>query len=196
MNYDIPLQFIQRLNYRSGTFYRAIRLARKRNLKFIVETGTLRPSTIDPNDISLQWAGDGCATLVLANYAQEVGGWVFSCDNNKANVEYAKIHTEDLRVDCIYQDSVEFLKQFPFQIDFLYLDSCDYDPNNPLTSQQHNLNEIKAAYDKFKQNSVIMIDDTHQLDQGKHVLSHQFLLNNGWKVDTFCVQAIYIRNNY
>ncbi len=67
----------------------------------------------------------------------------------------------------ILQDSVEFLGNFEGAIDFLYLDSYDYDEKNPGPPQQHCLNEIVAASCKLHDGSVVMIDDCNIPGGGK-----------------------------
>ena len=62
-------------------------------------------------------------------------------------------------VQVIEGNSISFLNTFnDGLIDLLYLDSLDFDENNPGYSQEHYKNEVIAAYDKLHRNSIVMID--------------------------------------
>jgi hypothetical protein len=67
-------------------------------------------------------------------------------------------------------------------IDFLYLDSYDYEWNNPSPSQEHHLREIQAAFPRLHENSVVMIDDCALPQGGKGKLAIEYLKERGWKI--------------
>ena len=76
-------------------------------------------------------------------------------------------------ITYVVDDSVHFLENLNEQIDFLYLDSLDSE--SPL-AHHHQLKEIKAAYSKLHQSSVVLLDDLGS----KTNLSIEFLKNNNW----------------
>ena len=93
-------------------------------------------------------------------------------------------------------DSVKFLKEFNQKIDLLYLDSldCPLPPEDATEAQTHNLNELKATYDKLHEGSIILIDDNNFENGGKTRLSKQFLLQTGqWLCVLDYGQTLWIR---
>lgn len=86
------------------------------------------------------------------------------------------------RIHFVCSDSIAFLQNFGKTIDFLYLDSYDFDFNNPLPSQYHHLYEIQAAYPKLSENSIVMIDDCDLPHGGKGKFAIEFLTERGWKI--------------
>jgi hypothetical protein len=95
-------------------------------------------------------------------------------------------------VHLVEGDSVNFLKNFDRQIDFLYLDSYDFEKNNPSPSQQHHLREIEAAYDKLTPQSIVMIDDCDLAHGGKGKLVIAYLLDKGWSIYAQDYQVILV----
>jgi hypothetical protein len=89
-------------------------------------------------------------------------------------------------------DSVEFLKQFNEEIGLLYLDSLDYEENLQKESQEHQLNEIEAAYPKLTQNSIILLDDNDFPNGGKTKLTKEFLLKNNWQCALDHQQSLWV----
>jgi hypothetical protein len=45
------------------------------------------------------------------------------------------------------------------QIDLLYLDSFDFEPDSPELSQQHHLSELLSVYESLKSGCLILVDD-------------------------------------
>lgn len=97
------------------------------------------------------------------------------------------------QVVLVCSDSVRYLKSFGKQIDFLYLDSFDYDFNNPSPSQRHHLREIIAAYPWLTKESIVMIDDCDLAGGGKGVLVISYLINRGWKIAMQGYQVIMVQ---
>jgi hypothetical protein len=97
-------------------------------------------------------------------------------------------------ITFVESDSVQFLKEFDKEIDFLYLDSFDYEKENPLPSQEHHLKEIQVVYNKLKPESIVMIDDCDLPGGGKGRLAIDFLTARGWKVVFKSYQVILIRS--
>lgn len=166
----LPLQ-----NGRYQTFYEALRLMSERNVKIIVEAGTARCG--DTN-----FDGDGGSTVLFAHWAYVHGATFYSVDINEKHIEIAQAVVIPYRthIRFVLSDSVRFLHDFDQQIDFLYLDSWDYDEKNPGPAQQHNLREVQAVYDKLTDNSIIMIDDCNIPGGGKGKLALQWLEGRGW----------------
>jgi hypothetical protein len=146
---------------------------RDKNNNF-VETGTTRKTIYSHPNIEDR-AADGCSTLLFADFVTNYGGHVWTCDIESINIENCKIATEEYKniITYITDDSINFLQSFNQEIDFLYLDSLDgNDPN----AHEHQLKEIKAAYDKLNHRSIIILDDMGS----KTNLSSDFLKSNNW----------------
>ena len=173
---------------RYNTFLQAIMLINNRDLQTIVETGTARGGVKD--------IGAGASSYIFSDYIRRYGGTFYSVDiDSEALVNAQKdfdIVPENAHFVCA--DSVDFLHAFPESIDFLYLDSYDYDSGNPFPSQYHHLMEIQVAYPKLHQNSVVMIDDCDLPHGGKGLYAIQFLLNRGWKIIAEEYQVILVPN--
>lgn len=148
-----------KLGGRADTFEAAFKLLCKLPIPTIVETGCIRQ--LD------NWAGDGQSTVMFNAFNNTAGGQFWTCDKSPEAVAVAKtIMTDPTYAVC--GDSVPFLADFSQPIDFLYLDSFDFDQSNPHPSQLHCLYELCAAVRWMDSKSVIMIDDTWRY--GTHVM--------------------------
>ncbi len=178
---------IEKSDKRYSTLLQALQLMQQRKSLTIVETGTARLG-------NTFFAGDGGFTLIVGDYVRERGGKLYSVDIDSQALATAASALGLSRnfVQLVNQDSVAFLHHFKEPIDFLYLDSFDYDASNPLLSQQHHLNEILAAYPNLSENSVVMIDDCDLPEGGKGKLAINFLLSQGWKIIANSYQVILI----
>lgn len=172
---------------RYDTFVESLRLMEERGAQILVETGTSRGGIRN-------FAGDGGSTVIFSHYAFDHNALLFSVDIDKQNLKNARlaIPYNDNVVRFIHSDSIEFLKNFGQPIDFLYLDSFDYDVKNPSLSQRHHLNEIIAAYDWLHSKTIIMIDDCDLPQGGKGKLAINFLLKRGWKIIKDSYQVILV----
>lgn len=179
-------------NGRYETFHEALSLMDERNVQTIVETGTERWQIE-----KYSFDGDGGSTIIFGHWATINHAQMYSVDINKTHVEYALNNTKEYEsnLKIVLNDSVAFLKNFPHQIDFLYLDSYDYDEQNPVPSQEHCLREIQAAYDKLTTNSIVMIDDCNIPGGGKGYLAIKYLLSKGWYLHRNRHQVILLRND-
>ena len=161
----------------------------ERGAKMIVETGTARCG-------EKNFGGDGGSTILFGDFATRHNIQAYSVDISQESVNNAQAATlnyiKNLQVVCA--DSVAFLKNFPSSIDFLYLDSFDYEYGNPLPSQWHHLKEIEAAYPKLTENSIVMIDDCDLPQGGKGPLVIQYLKDRGWKIAMQGYQVIMVKN--
>lgn len=122
---------------------------------FIVETGCMRA---DHGQIAL--GDDGASTFIFDDFINYYDGNVVSVDINPNNAKHANELTSD-RTEVYCSDSVEFLWNLPEKrkIDLLYLDSFDFEPEDPIPSQKHHLKELCAAMTKLRKGSLIVVDD-------------------------------------
>ena len=163
-------------NIRFESFKFALTEAKKRGHKTIVETGVARGKTKFFFINKVNWL-DGMSTLIFSDYAKLVGGFLYSCDIEKKNIENAKKFTKKNSsfIKFIQDDSLNFLKNFDKKIDFLYLDSLDGQFKN---ASNHQLNEIKFAEKKLHNESLVLLDDKGQ----KTNLSIEYMINNKFKI--------------
>ncbi len=131
-------------------------LEKKKDKNFlIVETGCMRA-----DHGQLAFGDDGASTFIFDDFINFYDGEVLSVDINQNNVNHAKsmVSTKTI-VECM--DSVEFLWNLPSskKIDFLYLDSYDFDPENPIPSQLHHVKELCAVMKNLKKGTIIVVDD-------------------------------------
>lgn len=173
---------------RYKTLEAAIRLADQRNVKTILETGTARGGT-------LAFSGDGGFTIIFGFWSSLNNAQLYSVDISEHSINGAKtvVSQYEPYVTLVQDDSVNFIKNFNEIIDFLYLDSFDFDSNNPYPSQKHHLDEIIAAYDKLAPNAIIMIDDCGLPHGGKGKLVIEYLQSRGWYVYMQDYQVIMLR---
>lgn len=121
----------------------------------IVETGCMRS-----DHGQLAFGDDGASTFIFDDFINFYDGEVLSVDINQNNVNHAKsMVSPKTKVECM--DSVEFLWNLPSKkkIDFLYLDSYDFDPENPIPSQLHHVKELCAVMKNLKKGTIIVVDD-------------------------------------
>lgn len=175
---------------RYATFDYAIKLLNQKPTPTIVETGVARHGR-------LNCKGDGCSTIIFAEWIKGHEGLFFSVDIDPRAIDNAKKGLAELnpyaQITC--QDSIEFLKNFDRTIDFLYLDSFDFEEQHPQPSQVHHLLEIHAAYPHLAQDCIVMIDDCDlpHGGKGKHVI--EFLLSQGWKIIAQGYQVLLARSH-
>ena len=121
----------------------------------IVETGCMRA---DHGQLAL--GDDGASTYIFDDFINYYDGEVLSVDINQDNVNHATAMTSDkTKVTC--SDSVKYLWSLPEEkkIDSLYLDSFDFEPDNPIPSQEHHLKELCAVMKNLKKGTIICVDD-------------------------------------
>lgn len=167
---------------RRDTFRKTLGLLSERKAKILVETGTAR--------IGLRGAkGNGASTIVFATWAQENNAVLHSVDNSAESIDGAKAEVVRQALgECVkwhLKDSLEFLAEFREPVDFLYLDSYDYDKKDTsiqIASQEHHLAEFKAIESRLHENSLVLIDDCKLPNGGKGKLAVEFMLGRGWKV--------------
>ena len=171
-----------------------LRLLSERQAKVLVETGTARMGLENSK-------GDGASTIVFGKWASENGAHLYSVDiSPDATENSARAVAEqglDRCVTVVTADSVGFLEAFEEPVDFLYLDSYDYDRRNTeiqRASQAHHLAEIHAIEKRLHDQTVILIDDCDLPNGGKGKLVIEHLLANGWKEHLSRYQVILLRD--
>jgi len=152
----------------------------------IVETGCYRG--ID---------ADGQSTVILAKLSAAVCGEFVSVDKDLSHVVKAREKLRSLtggkEAAIIVSDSVEYLSLLSRPIDFLYLDSYDYEPDNPLPAQIHQVAEIGAAFGKLSPNAIVLLDDCNIPGGGKGILTERFLIGNGFHLIADAYQKLFVR---
>ena len=161
------IEFVRSTKYH--TFKAALDLLLQRGGKTIVETGTMRMKD-DPA---------GCSTLLFGAFCQNYDRQLYTVDNSEAHMAISVSETMDYgkRINYVVQDSIDFLLNFPHQIDLLYLDSMDCDPVGDSTlPQMHQLQEFNAAQHALAPNAVLLMDDNNFPSGGKTRLLKRYLL--------------------
>src|SRR5579872_2715035 len=125
----VPEELTNRIpieNQRYSTFEMALNLIKERQLKTMVETGTARCGKTN-------CLGDGCSTLIFSHCASKIGAMLYSVDIDPHAVDLARTATAPYADHLVFVcgDSCSFLAEFNQPIDFLYLDSYDYELDNP-----------------------------------------------------------------
>ncbi len=168
---------IDKNDKRYATLLYALQLMKERNPVNIVETGTSRFGASG-------FEGDGGFTILAGDYVRDNGGTFYSVDLNMAALSNAASALGESRhyVRLVNEEAISFLHHFKEPIDFLYLDSYDFDVNDPIPSQQHHLKEIMNAYPHLTKSSIVMIDDCGMPHGGKGKFVINFLLARGWKI--------------
>lgn len=171
----------------------ALNLLHQRGGRNIVETGTTR--ALD------DFGGAGMATITFGDYAKVYGKKLWTVDILPEAIELARGLTREFEDVTTYvvSDSIIFLKNFPEKIDLLYLDSmdCPIDdaPDSPKlrASQAHQADELRAAWDKLHDNSIILLDDNNFENGGKCTLSIEILKKEGWECLINDKQSLWIK---
>jgi predicted O-methyltransferase YrrM len=178
---------ISKDNHRYDTFAAALKLMTQRGVRTIVETGTARGGL---NNCS----GDGCSTPIFGQWAKDHGAVLYSVDIDPEAIQNAAqaVSTISENIRFITGDSVDFLAKFNGNIDFLYLDSYNFECFNPSPSQLHHLKEIVAAYPFLTPNSVVMIDDCGLPFGGKGKMVIEYLTARGWTPFKIGYQIIFV----
>lgn len=169
--------YISPKDKRYSSFKACLLLLQERDAKTWIETGTARNG-------ACSCSNDGCSTVILSKIATLLRAKLYSVDIDKVAIKNARqsVIKFSKYVSFSRSDSVVFLKKFSEPIDFLYLDSFDFDSSNPEPSQEHSLNEIIAAYPRLHKKSVIMINDCGLPHGGKGSLAIKYLTQQGWKI--------------
>ena len=131
-------------------------LEQKKDKNFtILETGCMRA---DHGQLAL--GDDGASTYIFDDFINFYDGEVISVDIKQENVNHAQAMVSE-RTTVYCDDSVSFLHNLSSKtkLDLLYLDSYDFDPENPIPSQLHHMKELCAAQKNLKKGTIVMVDD-------------------------------------
>lgn len=162
------------LGKRADTFKEMfLHLLKRRQHNFtIVETGTVR--------MEHNFNGDGCSTVIFDHFISTYGGTLHTVDINPQSCALARRLTSPRTLVTI-SDSVIFLDTFqkPETIDLLYLDSFDFDANNPHPSSLHHIKELATVWAKLPSGCLIVIDDNFEDGSGKGAYIQEFMYNVG-----------------
>ncbi len=174
------MNFLQKYNhiknFRFKSFEFALKEAKKRNHKTLVETGVSRGKVKFFLFSKVNWK-DGMSTMIFSDYAKHIKGNLYTCDIESQNINNAKKFCKDNKefVTFIIDDSLNFLENFRDPIDFLYLDSLD---GQFKDASEHQLKEIKFAIKNLKKDSLVLLDDKGS----KTNLSIDFMIKNNFRI--------------
>jgi len=97
---------------------------------------------------------------------------IIALDLDEKQIEDVKNATKQFpNVEALVMDGIEYVKNFQYKIDLLYLDFWTPDPEGsiPGTGRANaHLAAYNAAKDKLNQHSLILIDDTDHVAPYKH----------------------------
>lgn len=177
------------------------------NLSRIVELGTSR-SFVDgrwegcnSSDTSFweplspkkwDWSA-GCFTRVVGEFIQDKNATLSTVDLQASHIERSKHMTQDLKnISYHVSDSKDFLRNFADKIDFLYLDTGDVTPVEPVARLHLEEAQIVIERDLMSSKGLILIDDVRNVackkqnkgvsDYGKAKYSIPYFCKNGWKI--------------
>ena len=160
--------FLHLLKRRQHNFTIVETVLKRRQHNFtIVETGTVR--------MEHNFNGDGCSTVIFDHFISTYGGTLHTVDTY--NVRSRTPHSTLVTIS----DSVIFLDRFqkPETIDLLYLDSFDFDANNPHPSSLHHIKELATVWASLPSGCLIVIDDNFEDGSGKGAYIQEFMYNVG-----------------
>jgi SAM-dependent methyltransferase len=157
--------FAPRLAPRAATFRLFFERLEARQLPFyrILETGCAR----QPDN----WCGDGQSTLLFDAFVNHHDGKVVSMDLDPNAVELARRATSS-KTELRCGHSVALLAEMSRQaggwcvFDAVYLDSFDFDLENPFPSAFHCVKEL-LALGALPSGLLLMIDDNVATPQGR-----------------------------
>lgn len=142
--------------------------------RWIIETGTAR--------IQDNWAGDGQSTIIWDwCIDQDQGIGCISIDINLQNIINASKQTKHVMYGL--GDSVFKLRGIPIAMlntcRFLYLDSFDWSEEDAFESAFHHMAELAAVWAALPKDCLVMVDDCHDDEKGKHVMVKKFFEKMG-----------------
>jgi len=180
---------------RRDTFLKVLELLEKIKAKVIIETGTSREGLHGSKS-------NGAATIVFGKWAKKNNAFVHSVDISEKSVAAAQkeVDNQDLNsnLKIHLSDSIAFLENYKEPVDFLYLDSYDYDndPKVQVKSQIHHLKEFEAIENQLHENTIVLIDDCDLPNGGKGKLVVEYMLKKDWKILMKEYQILLVRTNF
>ena len=180
---------------RRNTFRKTLKLLEERRAKILVETGTARNGLNNTKS-------DGASTIVFGSWAKQNDANLYSIDYDLEAIAWAQKEVLRLElkeyVEFINSDSIAFLFNFQQTVDFLYLDSFDYDRRDKTQqrlSQEHHLKEFQAIEKQLHSKSLVLIDDCKLPGGGKGKLVIDYMRTKGWKLDMSAYQCLLLPSN-
>ena len=174
---DMIDELMKGSSIRAATFKAALNYLDRVKPAVIIETGTAR-GRFDINLPSI--CGDGASTLIFALWCSRNNAKIYTVDIDPICIDNCKLNIAALGltdvVEFVVSDSVAFLETCPLtHLQFLFLDSYDFDYNDPVPSQMHHLKEYLAVKDKLADQCCILIDDCGLPHGGKGFYVEQHL---------------------
>lgn len=194
-NVDMLPQLAYGASFRGITFALALEYLDRVKPSVIVETGTSR-GRFDVNLPSI--CGDGGGTLIFALWCSRNNAKLYTVDIDQQSIDNCKMNIAALGVsDCVefvVSDSVEYLQNCGLkELKFLFLDSYDFDYNDPTPSQMHHRKEYEAVKDKLDSTCCILIDDCELPHGGKGLLVEEDIVKDGFVATYMGYQHLYVR---
>ena len=180
---------------RRDTLRSTLELLEERRARTLIETGTARLGLAKTK-------GDGASTIVFGLWARQHGAHLHSVDIDAQAISESRRAVDQLdlgtAVSFHVSDSVQFLAEFAEPVDFLYLDSYDYDTRDvqiQRASQAHHMKEFAAVEGRLHGDSVVLIDDCGAPGGGKGKLVIEHMLANGWQTVKDSYQVLLTRSD-
>jgi hypothetical protein len=178
---------------RAPTFKKALEYLDRVKPSVLIETGTSR-GRFDINLPSI--CGDGASTLIFALWCSRNNAKIYTVDIDQVCIDNCKLNIGALGltdyVEFIVSDSVDFLDKCPLtNLKFLFLDSYDFDYNDPIPSQMHHLKEYMVVKNKLNASCCILIDDCGLPHGGKGFFVEKQLVNDNFKLIQGGYQHLY-----
>ena len=127
------------------------------NFRLVISQLNYGPAIILETGTSA-WGSD--STRLWDLYVSRFGGSLHSIDIRPDAARRLRYQVSS-RTKLWTQDSISFLLSYHGPApDFVYLDSYDVNPHEPLLAAKHGLDEFRAIYPKLKSGSLVLIDDT------------------------------------
>ena len=192
---DIIQELLKGSLPRKPTFQKALEYLDKHKPSVLIETGTSR-GRFDINLPSV--CGDGASTLIFALWCSKNNAKIYTIDIDPLCIDNCKLNIAALGltdfVEFVVSDSVTYLQNMELSnIQFVFLDSYDFDYNNPTPSQKHHEFEYMAIKNKLHNDCCILIDDCGLPHGGKGVFVERILIKDGFKLIENQYQHLYER---
>lgn len=157
-------ELISKTGKRKESFQLMLDRIKTRTSPLVVETGCSRQDN--------NFDGDGMSSLIFDSFTEHHQGEFYSVDINPDHVDFTKKLIKKGNIIC--SDSVSFLFELNKklrtqnkQIDLLYLDSFDFERNNPHPSSLHHIMELTSIWPSCLTGTIIAIDDNFPDGTGK-----------------------------
>ena len=159
-------EMIAKTNKRQPSFQIMIDHLKTIENPLIIETGCARPPDLTPwGTIDISFKDDGMSTVIFDRFINDFGGDFHSVDITQRHVDFARSQVSDkTQVHC--DDSIGFLwhvnkilAEDDRYVDLLYLDSYDYEADDPYPSMVHHIKELAVIIGRLRPGSMVAVDD-------------------------------------